>query len=94
MTFLFESGEDPVSSDDEGSTSGKTGKSGMFSMFNFMKRQNAQSAVDNGKGIYLDDLNLESMDPETAALYFPSIMKEVRNPQGLYRKHFYFEGKF
>ncbi|CAL8143784.1 unnamed protein product [Orchesella dallaii] len=78
--------ENPLSSDDEGST-GKDrsteGKS-MFSMFSFMKRQSQNpsgnaSGGDSAPGIYLDDLNLESMDPETAALYFPSYIKELRD---------------
>lgn len=70
-----------LSSDDEGKERSTEGKS-MFSMFNFMKRQNASASANNddsAPGIYLDDLNLDSMDPETAALYFPSIMKELRD---------------
>jgi len=51
-------------------------------MFSFMKRQSQNpsgnaSVGDSAPGIYLDDLNLESMDPATAALYFPSYIKEV-----------------
>lgn len=73
--------DQPLSSDDEGSTGkdrASEGKS-MFSMFSFMKRQNPPNSntTDSAPGIYLDDLNLDSMDAETTALYFPSIMKEV-----------------
>lgn len=82
MFVDFCSGDDnALSSDEEGKDRSTEGKS-MFSMFNFMKRQNPSSssnAGDSAPGIYLDDLNLDSMDPETAALYFPSIMKELRD---------------
>ena len=37
------------------------------------------AAVDSASGIYLDDLNLESMDPEVAALYFPNFGKDLRD---------------
>lgn len=69
-----------MSSDDEGGTKdGKENKSMLAGMFSFMNRNksgNSTSGDPNSSGIYLDDLNVENMDPEVAALYFPSFQKE------------------
>ncbi|XP_048727886.2 phosphatidate phosphatase LPIN2-like isoform X2 [Ostrea edulis] len=40
-------------------------------LFKFMKKTKAVRHKPEGEGIYLDDLNLEEMDPEVAKLYFP-----------------------
>lgn len=42
-------------------------------MFSFMNRNKSGGGDDpNASGVYLDDLNVENMDPEVAALYFPN----------------------
>ena len=43
----------------------------MFSFMRQAKKMHKQGNVSGG-GIYLDDLNLDDLDPELAALYFPS----------------------
>ena len=40
-------------------------------LFQFMKKTKTVRHKPEGEGIYLDDLNLEEMDPEVAKLYFP-----------------------
>jgi hypothetical protein len=72
-----DSDENPLSSDEESRLrSGSQNKSIISGMFSFMKRNPPGNNADSS-GIYLDDLNLESMDPEKFALYFPSIGKDV-----------------
>ena len=73
-----------VSSDDESSAAGRPeNKSLLGGMFSFMTKRHSSgggvnsAAVDAASGIYLDDLNLENMDPEVAALYFPNFGKDV-----------------
>lgn len=89
--MIFLAGDDnPVSSDDEnsGATGRSENKSLLGGMFSFMTKRHssggggtaggANAAVDSSiSGIYLDDLNLDSMDPEVAALYFPNFGKDV-----------------
>ncbi|XP_037893376.1 phosphatidate phosphatase LPIN2 isoform X3 [Glossina fuscipes] len=50
----------------------------LSSMFNFMKKNNKMRKQVTDGGIYLSDLDVERMDPERMALYFPtsSISKE------------------
>ncbi|XP_061179306.1 phosphatidate phosphatase LPIN2-like [Saccostrea echinata] len=67
--------EEDVKSPKESSdkkTSDKDGESQESkSLFQFMKKTKAVRHKPEGEGIYLDDLNLEEMDPEVAKLYFP-----------------------
>ncbi|XP_001961034.3 phosphatidate phosphatase LPIN2 isoform X1 [Drosophila ananassae] len=56
----------------------------LSNMFSFMKRANQMRIVGNGEAgdIYLSDLDAGSMDPEMAALYFPTPKpKEVVQPE-------------
>ena len=41
-------------------------------MFSFMKKTSRVRHNPESEGIYLSDLNAEELDPEVAALYFPS----------------------
>ncbi|OXA56816.1 Phosphatidate phosphatase LPIN3 [Folsomia candida] len=62
-----------LSSDDEGSKDRNENKSMLAGMFSFMNRNKSGGGDDpNASGVYLDDLNVENMDPEVAALYFPN----------------------
>lgn len=45
-------------------------------MFSFMKRTNKLRKTSNDGGVYLSELDAEGMDPEMAALYFPSFNKD------------------
>ncbi|XP_068218626.1 phosphatidate phosphatase LPIN3 isoform X4 [Palaemon carinicauda] len=66
---------------------GKTSKeedderSVLGSMFSFMRATKKARHNPESEGIYLDDLNLEELDPEVAALYFPRSFK-VPEKQG------------
>ena len=54
------------------STTAASGERSMLSgMFSFMRKTKKARHDPVSEGIYLDDLNLESLDPEVAALYFP-----------------------
>ncbi|XP_043242651.1 phosphatidate phosphatase LPIN1-like isoform X1 [Amphibalanus amphitrite] len=46
-------------------------RSMLSGMFSFMRKTKKARHDPVAEGIYLDDLNLESLDPEVAALYFP-----------------------
>ncbi|XP_037080656.1 phosphatidate phosphatase LPIN1-like isoform X2 [Pollicipes pollicipes] len=46
-------------------------RSVLSGMFSFMRKTKKARHNPVSEGIYLDDLNLESLDPEVAALYFP-----------------------
>ena len=46
-------------------------RSMLSGMFSFMRKTKKARHDPVSEGIYLDDLNLESLDPEVAALYFP-----------------------
>jgi hypothetical protein len=69
-----------MSSDDEGSkqmNENKSMLSGMFSMLKFNKTGTTAASGDStASGIYLDDINVENLDPEVAALYFPNFQIE------------------
>ena len=41
-------------------------------MFSFMKKTSRVRHNPESEGIYLSDLNADELDPEVAALYFPS----------------------
>jgi hypothetical protein len=73
--------DNALSSDEEGAKDGKENKSMLAGMFSFMNRNksgNSASGDPNVSGIYLDEINIENMDPEVAALYFPNFhRKEV-----------------
>lgn len=45
-------------------------------MFSFMKRTNKLRKTSNDGGIYLSELDTGCMDPEIAAMYFPSFNKD------------------
>ena len=45
------------------------------SMFSFMRATKKARHNPRSEGIYLEDLNLEELDPEVAALYFPRNFK-------------------
>lgn len=51
------------SSDDQQAVSG--------GLFQFMRKTKNVRHKPEGEGIYLDDLNLDEMDPAVAKLYFP-----------------------
>jgi len=46
-------------------------------MFSFMKKTNKIRKCSTDGGVYLSEIDAESMDPEMAALYFPSINKSL-----------------
>ncbi|XP_042215026.1 phosphatidate phosphatase LPIN3-like isoform X2 [Homarus americanus] len=50
-------------------------RSVLSSMFSFMRATKKARHNPESEGIYLDDLNLEELDPEVAALYFPRNFK-------------------
>ncbi|XP_037956149.1 phosphatidate phosphatase LPIN1 isoform X2 [Teleopsis dalmanni] len=54
-------------------------KSMLSSMFNFMKKHNKMRKQGTDGGVYLSDLDTDTMDPEMVAMYFPNatITKEV-----------------
>jgi len=82
--LLIGSDDVVLSSDDEGSSKDqKVAKSMLSGMFSFMNRNQKQDSGDPAaSGIYLQDLNLENMDPAVAALYFPNYKaQEVKTDQ-------------
>ncbi|KAK8730132.1 hypothetical protein OTU49_008097, partial [Cherax quadricarinatus] len=50
-------------------------RSVLGSMFSFMRATKKARHNPESEGIYLDDLNLDELDPEVAALYFPRNFK-------------------
>lgn len=64
-----------ASSDDENSKD-SSNKSMLANMFSFMARGKQNSTEP---GIYLDDLNVENLDPEMAALYLPDYRREKKD---------------
>ena len=48
----------------------------LSNMFNFMKNNNKLRKQANDGGMYLSDLDTETMDPEMVAMYFPTASKE------------------
>lgn len=50
-------------------------------MFNFMKKTNKLRKHSNDGGLYLSELDAEGMDPEMAAMYFPTstLTKDITN---------------
>ncbi|KAK7022848.1 Lipin-3 [Halocaridina rubra] len=66
-TSSTESGKKTQDGDDERSVLG--------SMFSFMRATKKVRHNPESEGIYLDDLNLEELDPEVTALYFPRSFK-------------------
>ncbi|KAM8714331.1 hypothetical protein ACLKA7_014460 [Drosophila subpalustris] len=77
---LWKWGELPTPEQAKGSVSAAEAQqserhSMLSNMFSFMKRANRlrkEGATNQAGGIYLSDLDAGSMDPEMAALYFPS----------------------
>ncbi|XP_042891313.1 phosphatidate phosphatase LPIN2-like [Penaeus japonicus] len=55
-------------------------RSVLGSMFSFMRATKKARHNPESEGIYLDDLNLEELDPEVAALYFPRNFKVPEKP--------------
>lgn len=58
----------------------------LHNMLGFMKktkhiRHNPQT---KSEGIYLSDINADELDPEVAALYFPTNYKQANAPVGRY----------
>lgn len=47
-------------------------RSMLSGMFSFMKKTSRVRHNPESEGIYLSDLNADELDPEVAALYFPS----------------------
>ena len=54
-----------------GSAAASEERSMLSGMFSFMRKTKKARHDPVAEGIYLDDLNLDSLDPEVAALYFP-----------------------
>ncbi|XP_023288607.1 phosphatidate phosphatase LPIN1 isoform X2 [Orussus abietinus] len=63
----------------------KAHRSMLSGMFSFMKKTSRVRHNPESEGIYLSDLNADELDPEVAALYFPSshrgaaVAKEAKN---------------
>lgn len=70
-------GELPTQNDDLGNQDTTEGQrnSMLSGMFSFMKRTNKLRKTNDG-GVYLSELDAEGMDPEMAALYFPTFNKD------------------
>lgn len=47
-------------------------RSMLSGMFSFMKKTSRVRHNPESEGIYLSDINADELDPEVAALYFPS----------------------
>lgn len=60
-------------------------------MFSFMKKTSRVRHNPESEGIYLSDLNADELDPEVAALYFPS---SHRGPGGNVAKGISFPHRF
>ncbi|XP_076034413.1 phosphatidate phosphatase LPIN isoform X4 [Oratosquilla oratoria] len=58
-----------------GSKNEEDQRSMLGGMFSFMRATKKARHNPESEGIYLDDLNLEELDPEVAALYFPRNFK-------------------
>lgn len=71
-------GELPTQNDDLGGqdTSENQRNSMLSGMFSFMKRTNKLRKTSNDGGVYLSELDAEGMDPEMAAMYFPTFNKD------------------
>lgn len=54
---------------------GLSDRSMLGSMFSFMRYTKKARHNPESEGIYLDDLKLDELDPEVAALYFPRNFK-------------------
>ncbi|XP_065367540.1 phosphatidate phosphatase LPIN3 isoform X3 [Calliphora vicina] len=52
----------------------------LSNMFNFMKNNNKLRKNANDGGVYLSDLDTETMDPEMLAMYFPSASSKETSP--------------
>lgn len=52
----------------------------LSNMFNFMKTNNKLRKQVNDGGVYLSDLDAETMDPEMLAMYFPSVSSKETSP--------------
>lgn len=55
-------------------------RSVLSSMFSFMRATKKARHNPESEGIYLDDLNLDELDPEVAALYFPRNFRVPEKP--------------
>jgi len=51
-------------------------RSVLSGMFSFMKKTKRIRHNPESEGIYLSDLNADEMDPEVAALYFPTSYRQ------------------
>jgi hypothetical protein len=51
-------------------------RSMLSGMFSFMKKTKRIRHNPESEGIYLSDLNADEMDPEVAALYFPTSYRQ------------------
>lgn len=71
-------GELPTQNDDLGNPDNSEGQrnSMLSGMFSFMKRTNKLRKTSNDGGVYLSELDAEGMDPEMAAMYFPTFNKD------------------
>lgn len=73
-TASWKWGELPTPQSDEQKDAPSAQRNSMLSgMFNFMKKTNKMRQQGNDGGLYLSDLETEGMNPDVAALYFPSI---------------------
>ncbi|XP_055380224.1 phosphatidate phosphatase LPIN3 isoform X2 [Condylostylus longicornis] len=71
-------GELPQTQTNEQKDEQQSQRNSMLSgMFSFMKKTNKIRKCSTDGGVYLSEIDAESMDPEMAALYFPSINKNL-----------------
>lgn len=68
-------------------------RSMLSGMFSFMKKTSRVRHNPESEGIYLSDLNADELDPEVAALYFPSSHRGTTVAKGIpfiaYTLHYY-----
>lgn len=65
-------------------------RSMLSGMFSFMKKTSRVRHNPESEGIYLSDLNADELDPEVAALYFPSSHRGPTVVKGIQRIRFCF----
>lgn len=72
---------EPKSQNDNQAAQAQAKRNSMLSnMFNFMKTNNKLRIQGNDGGVYLSDLDTETMDPEMIAMYFPSASSKEASP--------------
>ncbi|CAB0033125.1 unnamed protein product [Trichogramma brassicae] len=75
----LEARRDPVDASSSNGDTTEAHRSMLGGMFSFMKKTSRVRHNPESEGIYLSDLNADELDPEVAALYFPT---SYRGPGG------------